>query len=236
MVVLNADDTYLSRLAVELEATGQRVIRCSASRFDADIAVIEDAEGAQLFIAGVAVGSVPLGAAWGSVALSNVACAVGVGVAMGVERDDLLEPLRSLPVAENRLAISQGASGATILDDTFNSNPRGARLALTALALASCPGQRCVVVSPGMVELGSQQYAENVSFAAEVARMATDFVIVGRTNRKALLDGARVAALDGVRCSVHLTATRDEAVELIRRELGPGDAVLYENDLPDHYA
>jgi hypothetical protein len=27
----------------------------------------------------------------------------------------------------------------------------------------------------------------------------------------------------------------DEAVAWVRHELGPGDAVLYENDLPDHF-
>jgi hypothetical protein len=27
----------------------------------------------------------------------------------------------------------------------------------------------------------------------------------------------------------------DEAVAWVRKELGPGDAVLYENDLPDHF-
>jgi UDP-N-acetylmuramoyl-tripeptide--D-alanyl-D-alanine ligase len=30
-------------------------------------------------------------------------------------------------------------------------------------------------------------------------------------------------------------ASRDEAVTWVRDHLGPGDIVLYENDLPDHY-
>jgi UDP-N-acetylmuramoyl-tripeptide--D-alanyl-D-alanine ligase len=29
--------------------------------------------------------------------------------------------------------------------------------------------------------------------------------------------------------------TREDAVAWVRTTLGPGDAVLYENDLPDHY-
>jgi UDP-N-acetylmuramoyl-tripeptide--D-alanyl-D-alanine ligase len=28
---------------------------------------------------------------------------------------------------------------------------------------------------------------------------------------------------------------REQAVEWVRERLGPGDVVLYENDLPDHY-
>jgi UDP-N-acetylmuramoyl-tripeptide--D-alanyl-D-alanine ligase len=30
-------------------------------------------------------------------------------------------------------------------------------------------------------------------------------------------------------------ADRPEAVAWVKDHLGPGDAVLYENDLPDHY-
>jgi UDP-N-acetylmuramoyl-tripeptide--D-alanyl-D-alanine ligase len=55
-------------------------------------------------------------------------------------------------------------------------------------------------------------------------------VIVGRTNRGALLEGSGKG-----RASVTVVASRQEAVDWVRENLGPGDAVLYENDLPDHY-
>jgi hypothetical protein len=35
--------------------------------------------------------------------------------------------------------------------------------------------------------------------------------------------------------SVKLVSTREEAVAWTREQLGPGDAVLFENDLPDHF-
>ncbi len=60
--------------------------------------------------------------------------------------------------------------------------------------------------------------------------IATDLVVVGHTNRDALLRGA-----EGSAANVVALATRDEAVEWARSNLGDGDAVLYENDLPDHY-
>ena len=81
-----------------------------------------------------------------------------------------------------------------------------------------------------MVELGRLQPEENRRFAADAARVATDLVIVGETNRRALLEGAA-----GQQASVIVVPTRSEAVAWVRTHLGPGDAVLYENDLPDHY-
>jgi UDP-N-acetylmuramoyl-tripeptide--D-alanyl-D-alanine ligase len=70
--------------------------------------------------------------------------------------------------------------------------------------------------------------AENRAFASATAQVASHLVVVGRTNRRALLAGA-----DGL--PTILVGDRESAVAWVRRELGPGDAVLYENDLPDHY-
>jgi UDP-N-acetylmuramoyl-tripeptide--D-alanyl-D-alanine ligase len=78
--------------------------------------------------------------------------------------------------------------------------------------------------------LGPVQFAENRDFAAEAAALVDHLVIVGATNRRALLEGSGKG-----RASVSVVSSRERAVEWVRENLGPGDAVLYENDLPDHY-
>jgi UDP-N-acetylmuramoyl-tripeptide--D-alanyl-D-alanine ligase len=93
---------------------------------------------------------------------------------------------------------------------------------------------RRVVVTPGMVELGARQAEENAAFSRRAATVATDLVVVGRTNRRALVRGAQSAATEsGPRLVV--VRTRQEATDWVRGHLGAGDVVLYENDLPDHY-
>jgi UDP-N-acetylmuramoyl-tripeptide--D-alanyl-D-alanine ligase len=84
-----------------------------------------------------------------------------------------------------------------------------------------------------MVELGSRQLEENRRFGAAIAGVATDALVVGRTNRRALLAG--LASTAGSPTEVRLVPDRRRAVVWVREHLGPGDAVLYENDLPDHY-
>jgi UDP-N-acetylmuramoyl-tripeptide--D-alanyl-D-alanine ligase len=86
-----------------------------------------------------------------------------------------------------------------------------------------------------MVELGPLQTKENASFAAHALAVATDLVVVGRTNRRALLRGARSAAEGTGSGRVVVLGTRQEATEWVRAHLESGDVVLYENDLPDHY-
>ena len=81
-----------------------------------------------------------------------------------------------------------------------------------------------------MVELGSVQYQRNADFGAQAAALGAHVVVVGRTNRAALLAGVRSA--DG---GYDVVDRRDEAVAVATGIAGPKGVILYENDLPDHY-
>jgi UDP-N-acetylmuramoyl-tripeptide--D-alanyl-D-alanine ligase len=151
---------------------------------------------------------------------------------LGVRPEVIAKRLIDLPVAPHRRQVATGHTGATIIDDTYNSNPAGATAALGLLVRLTTDGHRAVVVTPGMVELGDRQDGENARFAEEAVRAATDFVIVGHTNAAGLLAGARRGR---PKAEVVRAATRDEAVAWVTKRVGPGDVVLYENDLPDHF-
>ncbi len=180
--------------------------------------------GAEVIIDGDVVATTPEGAF-----PANLAVALGIGLAMGIDTSKMVDRLSTLPVAEHRQSVLRADSGLVIIDDTYNSNPAGARAGLRRLAGLGAGG-RTAVVTPGMVELGTKQWDENRDFAAEASRVADHLVIVGRSNRPALLDGSAAGP-----ASVTVVESREEAVAWVREHLGPGDAVLYENDLPDHY-
>jgi UDP-N-acetylmuramoyl-tripeptide--D-alanyl-D-alanine ligase len=160
---------------------------------------------------------------------ANLAVALGICLALGVELEDVAPRVSTLPRAEHRQSVAAAASGFTIVDDTFNSNPAGARSALDTLAELGAGG-RTAVITPGMVELGPAQDEENRVFAEAAAEQVDHLVIVGKTNRSSLRRGSV-----NRKASVTVVDSRDEAVAWARANLGPGDAVLYENDLPDHY-
>jgi UDP-N-acetylmuramoyl-tripeptide--D-alanyl-D-alanine ligase len=231
VTVLNVDDERLAGLAKTLESSGKRVVRASGSDPQADVAVLSVPDGIELRLGGRRLGMAMTGASDRPTALSNAACAVAVALELGADPESLLPRLANLPVPANRLQRYVAEGGYVVLDDTFNSNPTGARLALARLA-AESPGGRCVLVTPGMVELGKIQAEENASFAEAAGAVVSDLVVVARTNRHALSHGARRQAAS---TSVVLVDRLDEAVAWVRQHLGPSDAVLYENDLPDHF-
>ncbi len=85
-----------------------------------------------------------------------------------------------------------------------------------------------------MVELGHRQDEENARFAEDAAGVATHLLVVGQTNARALTAGWRRQP-DERRSQLVRCATRQEAVAWVAGNLGRGDVVLYENDLPDHH-
>jgi UDP-N-acetylmuramoyl-tripeptide--D-alanyl-D-alanine ligase len=232
-VVLNVDHPLLAELAQKAEDEGKTVWRCSgAGPAGAGADVVVSVEDAKLRVRAthfkveldLLVASAP------GVAPGNVACAVAAALSLGVPHEKVASRLESLPVAPHRRSTGQTANDVSVIDDTFNANPAGARAALEQLGATGAREGKRVVVTPGMVELGHVQQRENANFAAAAGAVADLLVVVGRTNARALLAGARAAGL-AARRARH----REDAVAWVSANLGPGDAVLYENDLPDHY-
>ncbi len=108
---------------------------------------IEVREG-EVWVEGRALAPVPIGALE-----VNLGVAIGICMALDVDLDAVLSRLEGLPQAEHRQSVSQSDRGFMVIDDTYNSNPAGARLALERLDELS-DGGRGVLVTPGMVELG----------------------------------------------------------------------------------
>ncbi|MCB0993416.1 MAG: hypothetical protein KDB16_20735, partial [Acidimicrobiales bacterium] len=228
VAVLNIDAHGLAAVAERLRHAGdKRVITTSTNPdSDADVRVFpaQHSDGVRVCV-GNDCDTVDLPA---DAIHSNVAVAVAIGCALDIPVDKVRLRLGTLPGAGHRRERSVSPTGVNIIDDTYNSNPAGAAAALDALG--ATPAARRVVVTPGMVEMGAQQAKANEEFAESAAAVADVVLIVGQTNRKALLAGASRGAAEVIQ-----TRTRTEAVEWVRRNLDAGDAVLYENDLPDHY-
>jgi UDP-N-acetylmuramoyl-tripeptide--D-alanyl-D-alanine ligase len=223
--VVNIDYPHLADVAAAYREQGGTLVTCSTSNPDADVLITGDDAKATVSLHGDVVGTVHMP----GVFLGNAACAAAVALAFDIPASEVVARLANLPRPEHRQTLHSTADGITVIDDTYNSNPDGALSAITALASAGA-GRRRVLVTPGMVELGREQAPANETFARQAAAVATDILIVGRTNRRALLRGAATGT-----AAVTVCNDRPAAVAWVRGHLGPGDAVLYENDLPDHY-
>ena len=163
--------------------------------------------------------------------VSNILAAATVAQVAGVSLREIAGAIGRLQPVPHRLETHTGADGVTIIDDAYNSNPVGAGNALEALA-AFKTGRR-ILVTPGMVELGSEQDARNEELGAKAAATCDYVILVGPNQTAAIrrgLDGAGFAA-------DHVVSVRNlnDGLEALKGIVRAGDVVLFENDLPDLY-
>ena len=132
---------------------------------------------------------------------------------------------------EHRLNMKRTPGGISIIDDAFNSNPDGARMALDVLRRMT-QGKR-IIITPGMIELGEKQVEYNYILGKQIAEVCDYVMIVGRYNREAILKGLQEKNYPEDKVFVADTFT--DAQARLAQIAQPGDTVLYENDLPDTF-
>ena len=151
--------------------------------------------------------------------------------ALGVSDERIAYAVEEIEQVEHRLSIKRIPGGLTIIDDAYNSNPVGSAMALDVLS-AMTQGRR-FLLTPGMIELGSEQYDRNRDFGRHAASKCDVAIVVGEYNRDAILEGLKEGGMPEE--SIFTVASFAEAQQLLVSKLSPGDTVLYENDLPDTF-
>lgn len=164
--------------------------------------------------------------------VSDILAAVCIALALGVEPDMIRYSVASIGQVEHRLSIRRTPGGVTIIDDAFNSNPAGSRMAVDVLSHFNETGKR-IIVTPGMIELGDEQYNLNRDLGRHIGENVDIAIVVGRYNRDAIAEGISAAGFPADK--THLVDTFNDAQKLLATLLAAGDTVLYENDLPDTF-
>jgi len=234
VAVVNSDDLEVRRRAQA--ASGRTIVRYGIDPGGApdvtarDVTIVE--RGTAFTVADTRTGGeLPVRTRLlGKHAVGHVLAATAVALAAGRRLEDLAASIAAMEPVEHRLQLIAGAGGVTVIDDAYNSNPEGAAEALEVLR--RLPGNKKVVVTPGMVELGEQQWAANEELGRRAAEAADVLIPVAKLNREALVAGAEGAATD---CRVIPVDSLAAATEVLQGLLAPGDVVLFENDLPDQY-
>jgi UDP-N-acetylmuramoyl-tripeptide--D-alanyl-D-alanine ligase len=150
--------------------------------------------------------------------------AAAVAERMGIPLDDVAEALAAGSGAAHRMGVVEAASGATLVDDTYNASPVSVAAALEFLAETPVPdGRRRIAVLGDMLELGPDEERLHREIGALAARSADAIIAVGERGRW-LADGARIAGAG----RIEMAEDADEAASVLERELAPGlgDVVL----------
>ena len=134
---------------------------------------------------------------------------------------------RVAPV-EHRLELKRYTSDIWLIDDAYNSNPVGSKMAIDTLGMM--PGKK-IVVTPGMIEMGELEEKVNFEFGKQIAEVCDEVILVGKKKTKIIYDALIDSKYD--KKKIHVINDVKESFRLME-ELKDGNTyVLLENDLPD---
>lgn len=163
--------------------------------------------------------------------VTNLLLSTALAVYEGMSLKDVAFRVRTLQAAESRLVRQETAAGITIINDAYSANPVGVLSSLKVLGMHTS-GKR-LLITPGMVELGDLQEAENRKLGIAATDYATDIILVGTKQTEPLKKG--ILSTDFPPEHLHIVETLSEATDWYQQNLQKGDTVLFLNDLPDTY-
>jgi UDP-N-acetylmuramoyl-tripeptide--D-alanyl-D-alanine ligase len=166
----------------------------------------------------------------GSHNVQNIVGCIAIAHTLGVKLNELILPVKRLECAPHRLQISHH-DNTIIIDDSFNSNPVGAKAALETLKIFD--GTK-ILITPGMVELGEKSHELNKEFGANAADSCDHALLIGQRQAPPIKEGLLEAGFP--ESQIHIFNSFNEGMAFANNLAVDGKKViLIENDLPDNY-
>lgn len=163
----------------------------------------------------------------GTANIYNISEAILLAYNLGMNIEQIQIGVKRIKTIEHRLELKK-LGNINIIDDAYNSNPVGSAMAVDVLSLMN--GKK-IIVTPGMIELGSEEYNANMEFGRHIAKVCDEVILVGEHQTKPILDGLHKEKYSDKK--IHILNDVKDAFPLMRK-LSDGDTyVLLENDLPD---
>jgi len=213
---LNCDDRYVGQFGRDF--AGKTVYFGAGPCADPQIIGIEEEDGLRVEIRSAGEEATLRLPMLGRHNASNAAAAVAVGREAGVGLAEAIAALETLTPGERRGEILS-LGGATVINDSYNSNPEALKSMIAALGARVA--LRRILVAGEMLELGEHAAGMHAECGEAAAALGIDVVVGVRGNARYLVDAAAELGVRGV-----FVEDAGAAGEWLVRNLRPGDAVL----------
>jgi len=150
---------------------------------------------------------------------SNAVAGLAVALEAGVDLDAAIAAIASLAAGDKRGQVVE-IGGATILNDSYNSNPEALRSMIRTLAARPAKGRR-ILVAGEMLELGEHGPALHIDCGRAAAEAGLDLVVAVQGNAEHLATAACAGGVPAV-----FLRDADTAGQWLLENLRPGDVVL----------
>ena len=163
--------------------------------------------------------------------VNDIVAAASLAYKLGVSAEEIRFAVAALKPTEHRLELKSWNKGSLLIDDAYNANPEGSLEAVRVLG--SFEGMRKVIITPGLIELGTKEYECNYNLGLEAAKYCDEIILVGKNRSKPLREA--VESTDFDKSKLHIVSSFAEAMQIYAPTADRNSVVLLENDLPDNY-
>jgi len=150
---------------------------------------------------------------------SNAIAGLAVALEAGVELDAAVRAVAHLTAGDKR-GQTMDIAGATILNDSYNSNPEALRSMIRTLAAQPAKGRR-ILVAGEMLEMGEHGPALHAACGRAAAEAGLDLVIAVQGNAEHLAAAACAAGVPAV-----FLRDAETAGQWLKQNVRAGDVVL----------
>lgn len=167
----------------------------------------------------------------GEHSILNIVGAIAVAQHFGLNADEIKAGIRFLKPVPHRLELKRNPNGLLIIDDAYNSNIKGAKMAVKTLGRFE--NKTRILVTPGIVDLGEYAEKYNMEFAEEATKYCDYIIFVGEKQAQVLNQG--IAHTNYSPTQVYVAKNIQDAFKKLGEFDASNTVALLENDLPDNY-
>lgn len=154
--------------------------------------------------------------------LSNALAAAAVATAFELSTEEIAAALKTARPPKMRGEVFDFAAGFTVIDDSYNSNPRSLLNMVHTMAEAGQGRKRLLVIAGEMLELGPEEVSLHRQAGREIAASGIDVLWGVRGLAKEIVAGAAEARLSATR---FFSSSAQAAAEIVS-EVEEGDLIL----------
>lgn len=161
----------------------------------------------------------------------NIVAGVAIASNLGLKKEEIALGVKMLKPVPHRLELIQNANGNIIIDDAYNSNSSGAKMALEVLG--NFQDRQKILVTPGIVDLGECAKEYNQLLGEQASEVADYIILVGEKQAQPILEG--LVKKKYPKEKIFIAKNLKEALNKMNEIAGNNSVILLENDLPDNY-
>lgn len=157
--------------------------------------------------------------------VENLTGAILVARHLGVAWRDISEACRSLKTPDSTMTTKKLSYGAVLIDDSYNSTPKGFAAALNYLSYYK--GKRKILITPGIIELGPESQSVHKKLGKKIDESVDRLIVLNKEPALFIKSG-----LSNLRNNIEIIEDAKDLVQRLERLIEEGYVILVEGRIP----